>query len=168
MLLQRLDGRDLAEGRPVRLVVTGGSKFDRRPLAFLGARLLHHLPYFYARTSLAREGGRIRFESRRRQPGACSAEFVATYGPAGEPFEAEPGSRAAFLTERRRLFAEAPDGGIRYTDVSHEPCPLYEAAALIEANSLHRAGGFDDPEADLTHYYSPGLDVVTSRSERWR
>ena len=54
-------------------------------LGVLGARLFHHLPYYYARMSHRRsESGASRFESRRLHPGARPVEFAATYEPAGE------------------------------------------------------------------------------------
>lgn len=78
----------------VRTYVT----YERRPAVYffsldaqgiagvLGARLFHHLPYYYARISLSAERDRIRFASRRRHPGARPAVYEATYRPIGEPF----------------------------------------------------------------------------------
>lgn len=174
----------------------------------LGGRVVHHLPYFYARIDVDRgadvprragagddvprrtagdgaprwgvggdvpgragaggpPGERVRVRSRRWHPGARPAQFDATYGPAGEPSQADPGSRAAFLTERRRLYTRASDGTLRYTDVSHESWPLSRAAWRVDANTLFAANGFDHPGGDPLCYYSPGVDVVTSRSRRW-
>lgn len=156
--------RDAADGEPgiyfFSLDVQG-------LLPTLGARLTHRLPYYYARIDLRRDGNRISFESRRRQPGDRPATFSATYGPAGEPFEADPGSLAEFLTERRRLFTQGTDGSIRYTDVEHDRYTLHPATASVAANTLFAANGFDHPETEPTLYYSPGVDVVTSRSHRW-
>ena len=64
----------------------------------LGARLFHHLPYFYARVSLDWADGRVRFRSRRRHPGARPANYGATYWPTGEPFAAPSDPLAAFLS----------------------------------------------------------------------
>lgn len=136
------------------------------PLSVIGARLLHALPYFYARIQVSRVGGEVRFTSRRRHPGARSARFSATYGPTGEAFTAEPGSLAEFLTERHRLYTESPDGTIRYVDATHERWTLYPAAASIRENTLARASGFEQPGGEPVLYYSPGVDVVTSRSRR--
>jgi uncharacterized protein YqjF (DUF2071 family) len=49
----------------------------------LGARLFHHLPYYYARISLDRTDGRVRFSSRRRHPGARPARYEGAYWPTG-------------------------------------------------------------------------------------
>lgn len=136
-------------------------------LAVLGARLTHHLPYYFARIRLRQEGDRVRFSSRRRHPGARPAHFSATYRPTGDPFAADRGSLADFLTERRRLYTQAADGSLRYTDVSHPRWELYPAEVDVAENTLFEANGFDHPTGERTRYYSPGVDVVTSRSERW-
>jgi uncharacterized protein YqjF (DUF2071 family) len=133
----------------------------------VGARLTHPLPYYYAHIRVRREDGRVRFSSRRRHPGARPARFSATYRRTGDPFAADPGSLADFLTERRRLYTQATDGSLRYTDVSHPPWRLYHAEVDVAENSLFEANGFDHPAGERTCYYSPGVDVVTSRSKRW-
>lgn len=137
-------------------------------LATLGARLTHHLPYYNADVSLDWADGRVRFASHRHQPGDRPARYRATYWPTGEPFTPEPGSRAEYLTERRRLFTRAPDGSIRHTDVDHPPWTLYPAEVAVEENTLFEANGFSHPEIDPICYYSPGVDVTTTRSKRWR
>ncbi len=137
-------------------------------LGVLGARLFQHLPYYYARISLARtDDGRVAFSSRRRHPGARPAAYDATYGPAGDPFTATDDPLARFLLERYRFYTEAPDGALRYTDVDHEPWTLYPATADVETNTLLTANGFRLPDADPIYYYSPGVDIVAGRSERW-
>jgi hypothetical protein len=133
-----------------------------------GARLFHHLPYYYARITLAMNDGRIQFESRRRHPGARPGHFEATYWPTGEPFDAPTEPLAEFLVERYRFYTEAPDGSIRYTDVDHDTWTLYPAAATVETDTLLRADGFARPDGEPVYYYSPGLDVVASRSKQLR
>lgn len=133
----------------------------------IGARCFHHLPYYYARISLAPSDGRVAFESRRRHPGARPAVYDATYGPDGEPFSAVDDSLARFLVERYRFYTEAPDGTLRYTTVEHEPWTLYPAVAEIETNTLLRANGFRPPKSEPIYYYSPGVDVTAGRSQRW-
>jgi hypothetical protein len=132
----------------------------------LGARLFHHLPYYYARISLDRTDGRVRFRSRRRHPGARPAHYEGTYWPTDGPFPAPEDPFGEFLVERYRFYTEAQDGSMRYTDVEHDPWTLYPADAEIGSNTLLSAHGFARPEADPTYYYSPGLDVVASRSRR--
>jgi len=132
----------------------------------LGARVFQHLPYYYARISLERSDGKIRFASRRRHPGARPVRYEAAYRPTGEPFSAPDDPLASFLVERYRFYTQAQDGTMRYTDVDHDPWTLYPAAADVETNTLLSAHGFATPEADPVYYYSPGLDVVASRSRR--
>ncbi|SFS76421.1 YqjF family protein [Halostagnicola kamekurae] len=132
----------------------------------LGARLFHHLPYYYARISLTVEDGRIAFSCRRRHPGAQPAHYEGTYWPTDDPFSAPNDPFGEFLVERYRFYTEAQDGSIRYTEVEHEPWQLYPAAAEIERNTLFSAHGFETPDAEPVYHYSPGLDVVASRSRR--
>jgi len=132
----------------------------------VGARLFQHLPYYYARISLGLADGRVQFDSRRRHPGDRPVHYRGTYWPTGEPFSAPDDPLGAFLVERYRFYTQAQDGSIRYTDVAHEPWTLYPADAEIETNTLLTAHGFARPDADPVYYYSPGLDVVASRSKR--
>ncbi len=132
----------------------------------IGARLFQHLPYYYARTSLAWANGRIQFRSRRLHPGERPAHYDASYWPAGKPFAAPEDPFAEFLVERYRFYTQTPDGSIRYTDVGHEPWTLYPADADIETNTLLSANGFAVPDTEPVYYYSPGLDVVASTSSR--
>lgn len=139
---------------------------DARGVAsVLGARVFHHLPYYYARISLSEHEGRVRFRSRRRHPGARPLHFEATYGPTGEQFTAEPGSLEAFLVERYRYYTEDGSGAVRYADISHEPWPLFRAEVDIQPGDVFRANRFDPPETDPTFYYSPGVDVRASGSK---
>jgi hypothetical protein len=134
--------------------------------AVVGARLFHHLPYYYARISLSVANGAVRFRSRRRHPGARPARYEATYRPTGEAFEAPARPLSRFLLERYRFYTEAPDGSLRYTDVDHDPWTLHPATAEVTANTLFAADGFARPDGDPVTYYSPGLDVAASRSRR--
>ncbi|MDL5363565.1 YqjF family protein [Halalkalicoccus sp. NIPERK01] len=134
--------------------------------AVLGARLSHRLPYYYARMDCRWTGEEVAFSSRRLHPGDRPARFEASYGPAGEPFTPEPGSRAEFLTERRRLYTQGTDGAVRHTDVDHAPWTLHPATTSVARNTLFEANGFEHPGTDPVCYYSPGLDVTTTRSER--
>lgn len=135
-------------------------------LAVLGARVFHHLPYYYARISLDRRDDRVRFSSRRRHPGARPARYAASYRPSGEPFRPTEDPLAEFVAERYRFYAEAADGTLRHTDVDHGPWTLYPADASVEENTLFAANGFARPDAEPTRYYSPGVDVVTTTSKR--
>lgn len=132
----------------------------------LGARLTHYLPYYFARGHFRWTDGRVDVVSRRRQPGDRPAAFEASYRPTGEPFVAEPGSREEFLTERRRLYTQAPDGTLRYTDVDHDRWTLYPAEVTVGENTLFEANSLPAPDTEPELYYSPGVDVITTRSKR--
>lgn len=133
----------------------------------LGARITHRLPYYYARGAMHIEPSQISFESHRCHPGDPPVQFEATYAGIGEPFVPEPGSLAAFLTERRRLYTQSSNGTLRYTDVTHEPWTLYEAAATLSTDTVFSANRLATPRADPVLYYSPGVDVTVSPSQPW-
>lgn len=135
-------------------------------LAVLGARIFHHLPYYYARIDLERGDDRVRFTNRRRHPGARPVHFQATYRPTGSTSPAESGTLARFLAERYRYYTEAPDGTIRHATIRHDPWPLCHAEVDIEQNTLFRANGFEMPDSEPVHFYSPGVDTVASESRR--
>ena len=132
----------------------------------LGARLFHHLPYYYARITHESRGHRNRFVNHRRHPGARPADFRASYEPTEGEVETGTGTLADFITERYRFYTEAPDGTVRYSNVSHDRWPLSRADVTIEENSLFRANGFADPESDPVHFYSPGVRISASASRR--
>jgi len=131
-----------------------------------GARLFHHLPYYYARISLDSTDDEVAFSSRRFEPGERPARFEATYRPTGEQFDSRSDPLATFLVERYRFYTEATDGSLRYSTVSHEPWTLSPATATVETRSLFRANGFRKPDTEPVYFYSPGIDVEASRSRR--
>lgn len=133
-------------------------------LSVIGARVFHHLPYFYARISLEAADDRVRFESDRYHPGARPVHFSGEYGPTGERLDQDGDSLATFLTARHRYFTESPSGSLRFARVDHERWPLYDATVSIEQNTLFRANGFAQPDTDPVHLYSPGVETVASRS----
>jgi hypothetical protein len=136
-------------------------------LSVLGARLFHHLPYYYARMEIRRTGdGAVEFESRRLHPGDRPVRYVATYRPTGPAFESHDDPRAAFLTERYRFYTQAPDGSLRYADVDHEPWTLAPATVVVETETLFEANGFDRPEREPICYYGPRVEVHASASKR--
>jgi len=135
-------------------------------LGVIGARLFHHLPYYYARCSLAEVNGDVRFRSRRLHPGARPVHFEGTYGPASTELDVQSGSLEEFLTERYRYYTEAQDGSLRYAAIDHEPWPLYEADSTIGTNTLFEANGFSHPETEPLHYYSPGVTTIASPNRR--
>lgn len=134
----------------------------------LGARVTHHLPYYNARIRMGNNDDAVRFRSVRRHPGARPARFDATYEPVGEPFTPEPGTLAAFLTERYRYYSQDASGQVRYADIDHEPWTLQAATVALAENTLFEANGFDEPAGSPVCYYSRGLDVTASRNRPFR
>jgi uncharacterized protein YqjF (DUF2071 family) len=135
-------------------------------LGVTGARLFHHLPYYYADIDIESDGGLVSYTSRRRHPGARPANFDATYRPTGDGYRSEPGSLDAFLTERYRFYTETPDGELRYSNVQHERWPLFEAEADLRTNQVFEANGLAHPDGDPRLLYSPALTVSASESKR--
>lgn len=137
-------------------------------LSVIGARFTHYLPYYYARGHFQWTDGQVNVVSRRCHPGERPAVFEASYWPTGEPFVAESDSLEEFLTERRRLYTQAPDGTVHYTDVTHERWTLYPAEMAVDGNTLFEANALPAPNTQPELYYSPGVDVITTRSEQVR
>ncbi len=132
----------------------------------IGARLTHHLPYFYADISVGRDGEDRTFVSRRRHPGARHAVFRGRYRPDGPRFLATERPLAEFLLERYRLYTDDTRGRLRYTEVSHPTWPVAPAEATVTAESVRAAAGIPRGEGEPVLYFSPGVDVRAARSRR--
>jgi uncharacterized protein YqjF (DUF2071 family) len=177
----------------VRVYVTTGGKpgvwflsLDAtNPLAVVGARAVFHLPYYWARMGLAREGDGVRFWSERRRSegekgrkgereqesssvgrSLSSVSFAARYRPTSDVYHATPGTLEHFLTERYCLYAQAPNGVIRRTEIHHEPWPLQQAAAEIEVNTVSAAGGLPVSGPPMLLHFARRIDVVVWKPER--
>jgi uncharacterized protein YqjF (DUF2071 family) len=115
--------------------------------AVLGARAGFRLPYFRAAMTAERRGDRIAYRLRRG-----AAALAVDYGPAGESFQAAPGTLEHFLTERYCLYAEH-GGRIRRAEIHHPPWPLQSATAEIAENTLAAPLGIElAPAPPLLHY----------------
>jgi len=135
------------------------------PLGVGVARLLFRLPYYRASMDVTREDDRVTFASSRAHPGASSAEFDATYGPAGPTGTPDPGSLESFLVENYRFYTEGR-GRVYYGDIAHEPWALAPADCEIRTNGLFEANGFAEPSGEPLFHYSPGVDVTADRIRR--
>lgn len=105
-----------------------------QPLAVEIARRAFHLPYQHAEMSAARDGGRIRYQCRRRSA-ASSAGFDYAAAAGGSP--AVEGSLDWFLVERYLLFSADRNGRLFTGRVHHDPyriaetdCSAWSAAPL--------------------------------------
>jgi uncharacterized protein YqjF (DUF2071 family) len=126
------------------------------------ARRLFRLPYYRAEMRVTETADGFRLRSGRTHPGVPMAGFDATYRPAGESSEPDPGSLEHFLTERYRFYV-ADDGGRVYAGpVEHPPWPLQGAELAVRENDLFAANGFEEPEGEPLVHYSAGVDVEAS------
>ncbi len=122
--------------------------------AVLGATALYRLPYYWADIDVKREeeaGGTTRFRCVRRRANGC--RFEAAYRPVSEVFQAEPGSREYWLTERYCMYAHK-NGKLYRCEILHEPWALQRAAADIRANTMLSPVGLVLPAnvEPLLHY----------------
>lgn len=127
------------------------------------ARRLFQLPYYRAEMSFEEVTGGVRVRSHRTHEGVPPADFDATVEPQGTPEPAQPGSTAAFLTERYRFYASDDDGTLYYGDIDHEPWALQPAELTVRENTLFAASGFDRPDGDPLVHFAPELPVTAGR-----
>jgi uncharacterized protein len=128
-------------------------------LAVEGARVAFHLPYLRARMSAQTEAGWVEYRSERMDPRGPTAVFEGRYRPIGPVEPAAPGSLAAFLTDRRGLFAADGAGRLSWTAIQHAPWPLQPAEAEIRTNTMAAAHGIEQPPVAPVLYFSKRLDV---------
>jgi uncharacterized protein YqjF (DUF2071 family) len=119
-------------------------------LAVAGARLTYGLPYFHARMAARRDGARVVYSSRRGD-----ASLDVSYGPAGEVFQAAPGTLEHFLVERYRLYTVDRRRRIRHADIHHSAWPLQPAKAQFARNTMSPLA-----EGTALLHYARRQDVV--------
>ncbi len=130
-------------------------------LATRVARMLYHLPYYYADIS-SETRSKNRVLSRRVHPDTLPVEFEATYRPDEPATTPDSGTLDHFLAERYRLFV--PEAGMT-ARVEHDPWALHRATADVCADSLFEASGLPVPEAEPRVRYCPKteFDVHTPK-----
>ena len=95
---------------------------------------------------------RLRFRFVSRRVASDPPDLEVTYGPAGLPAPAEPGTLEHFLVERYVLYSWSA-GTLYKARVHHFPYPLQPAVATGLREGLLRAAGLKRPEAEpLAHY----------------
>ena len=136
--------------------------------AVLVARSAWNLPYYRARMSVAREGDRVVYVSRRLWPGPRGAGGRIEVAATGSPRAAEPGTLEHFLAERYLLFTPgsrgANRGRILRGQVHHTPYPLRPARVDRLEDTLLDAAGFgrlSSPDGRPPDHvcFSDGVDV---------
>ncbi len=123
-----------------------------RVAAVVGARIGYHLPYFWAKMTVASENGVIHYRSRRHRPHDSRAMTDISIQP-GEPYHSgDFTERDHFLTARYRLYSTSR-GQLRHADIEHPPWPLARANVIDLRQTLFEAAGLPPPAgAPLVHY----------------
>jgi uncharacterized protein YqjF (DUF2071 family) len=135
----------------------------RRP-AVLAARATYWLPYFWADMSVDEDGGRVRYQSRRRWPGPSGATCRAVVERGG-PFGVDDlGELDQFLTARYVLYTQIARR-LAYAHAEHPPWPLTRARVLELEESLVQAAGLPAPQGQPLVHHSAGVPV---RIGAWR
>jgi uncharacterized protein len=129
-------------------------------LAVRLARATFRLPYFDAAMFCCATDDEVHYRSVRTHRGAPGARFEARYGPAGEPFESEPGSIENFLTERYCLYSADGRGTVRRGEVHHQLWPLQPAEAEVRTLAMTEQIGLKPPDTGPILHFSRRLDVL--------
>ena len=142
------------------------------PIAVRLARATFGLPYFDAEMSQDISRDEVRYRSVRTHRGEPPARFVASYRPAGEPFEFRPGSLENFLTERYCLYSAGAanrasgSGRVRRGDIHHRMWPLQSAEVEIEELEMTAQIGITLPKTEPPLHFARLLDVVAWAPKR--
>lgn len=129
-----------------------------QPVAVEIARRGFHLPYEHAAMSSVKSGNRIRYHSRRKSPGALSADF--DYETAVATQAAAPGTLEWFLVERYLLFSSNPSGELFCGRVHHTPYQIAPAVCTRWSTEPLRLDGFPEPgEAPPSMLVAAPVDV---------
>ena len=128
-------------------------------LAVQSARALLNLPYYSAVMSVTPKAENIEYDSR-REGGSVAANFCASYGPVGPPFDPIPGSLEYFLTERYCLYNMDHRAAPYRLEIHHPPWPLQSADAEFRRNTMTEAAGLALPDTTPLLHFSRRQDMV--------
>ena len=163
--------------------------------AVIAARVLFHLPYYWAKIDITNNGDAFDYRCERVAaiprpwggvagrgeedplpnplPGGegtggerARAMLAVRYRPTSRVYTAAPGTLEHWLTERYALYAAAADGTLYRTEVHHHPWPLQQAAAEFTANSISAAGGLPVVGPPALLHFARRIDVVIWQPER--
>ncbi len=137
------------------------------PMAVAFARLIFHLPYYWAQMHMrySEQPGRsrvIRYHSERLFS-RHSASFRAQYRGLGTLAQ---GPIEQFLTSRYALYTADKRGNLLRGEIHHLPWPLESAEAEFEVNELPAAHGFRLPPRPPVLHYARELMVYAWTVER--
>lgn len=125
------------------------------------------LPVRRARMHVSRTDDRVSFASARESADEPPARFAASYSPAGEATFPEPGTLAAWLTERRRFYAPA-NGDVLAAEVAHAPWPLRPANVTLHENTMVAANRLPPPTDGPIAHFCDELPMTASVPRRLR
>lgn len=125
-------------------------------LAVWGARVLYHLPYFYADMKSENVGDAIEYRCARR---SGNAQFHARYRPTAPVELRPPGALEHWLTERYSLYTVHRDR-VHRGEVHHAPWPLQNACAQIGVNSMASTAGIVLPNTKPLLHFARRQDVL--------
>jgi uncharacterized protein YqjF (DUF2071 family) len=125
-------------------------------LAVRAARLLYHLPYFYAKMRSDNLGNEILYRSKRRN---SEAEFLGRYRPVAPVSLRNTNTLEHWLAERYCLYAAVKNTVYR-GEIHHLPWPLQDASAEITVNTMARAAGIVLPDTEPLLHFARRLDVL--------
>jgi hypothetical protein len=128
--------------------------------AVYGARLLFGLPYYTAAMNVREQDGQIHYTSRRTSPAGRRAALVARYRPTGPVYQARPGTRGYFLTERYCLYTVDKKGRAHRLEIHHPPWPLQRAEATFDVLDMTRQIGMTLPDRPPLLHFARRQDVV--------
>ncbi len=128
-------------------------------LAVIGARLVFHLPYFYASMPAESHPDEITYTSHRSSiDSRLKSHFQ--YHPTSDLFIAKPGTLEFFLIERYVLFASSKKNKLYSGRVWHKPYPLAEVEVSQSNENILRLDGFSNLSSTPAHQImSPGVDA---------
>jgi uncharacterized protein len=129
-----------------------------RLAAVLGARVAYHLPYFWAKMSVAFENEAIHYRSRRKRPHAANVTSDIVVKPGKRFADEELDDRAHFLTARYRLYT-LMHGRLGWAQIEHEPWPLARATVIELKQSLVEAAGLLGPQCQPLVHYAGEINV---------
>lgn len=129
------------------------------PVGATIARRGFGVPFVFADAAVETSGDRVTFRSRRRDPDG-DRRFDVRYRSTGPATEAEPGSLAEFLVERKRWYLGDEDG-LRVGHIERDPWRVGPVAATLRTDTLTPALGLS-LDGDPVAQYSPGYEMAVA------
>ena len=125
-------------------------------LAVIGARMLFHLPYFFAQMSIKQQQETFYYHSLRigwQKPTQARTTYDGWYRPMGEVFFAERDTLEYWLVERYCLYTVTQKNRLYRVDIHHGPWPLQIAEQTSERDTMALASGIVlHDKLPLLHY----------------